>query len=213
MARLTKFWGVFDPKRDPTKREEPIVSDVDDCYFEIPSVRYLINLIVGYSLNERERGELLIRHFALYDNEEEARADADTRLNKARADADTRVNKAVSESLKRDIRKIVNEYMSVGGKLRPVRGGGGPKHRIGKIEDENKELSSFEAEHLFPGSTSAWCEIVPELYPDFPFDDPVAIKRGTAWFRIGGKLRVAFKDVPQLELAEWDPLKEDWVEL
>lgn len=115
--------------------------------------------------------------------------------------------------LKTLINELLNELGPIRGGLRRYRGSENKlQYKIGKVEDENRELSSFEAEQLFPGSTTAWVEIVPSLYPDFPFDDPFSIKKNSAWFKIGNKLRVAFKDMPQLELAEWDPLKEDWVE-
>jgi hypothetical protein len=106
------------------------------------------------------------------------------------------------------IREVLQELT---GGLRKT--SGKPQHRIGKIEDENRELSFSEAEAAFPGSTDAWAEIVPDLYPEFPFDDPNVIKRRTLWFRIGSKLRVAFSDMPQVELMEWDPSREDWMEL
>ncbi len=96
------------------------------------------------------------------------------------------------------------------GKLRPVRGGGGRQHKIGKVEDENRELSPVEAERMFPGSTEAWAEVVPDMYPDFPFDDPMVIKNRSLWFKIGSELRVAFADMPQVELASWDPSRQDW---
>lgn len=107
---------------------------------------------------------------------------------------------------------LVSEFGSPSGSLRRV---SGPSRqvKIGKIEEENKEISSFEAEELFPGSTEAWVEIVPELFPDFPWDDPVAIKKNTLWFKLGNELRVAFDDMPQVELAAWDSNREDWIEL
>ena len=107
------------------------------------------------------------------------------------------------------IRKIINE---ISGGLRLVRDKK-PQYKIGKVADDNSELTAFEAEQMFPGSTTAWTEIVPELYPDFPFNHPIAIKRGSSRFKIGDKLRVAFKDAPRLELAEWDNDRQDWIEL
>lgn len=109
------------------------------------------------------------------------------------------------------IREAINE--NIRGGLRRVRDGKKQQFNTGYVEDENKELSFFEAELAFPGSTGAWAEIVPELFPDFPFTDPSVIKRKSLFFRIGNKLRVSFESVPQLELAEWDSKKEDWVEL
>jgi hypothetical protein len=87
-------------------------------------------------------------------------------------------------------------------------------YRVGHVEgDENKEITAFEANTSFPGKPAdAWCEIVPYLFPDFPFDDPVAIKRNSLFFKIGDTLTVAFKDAPTVELASWNPQKEDWIE-
>jgi hypothetical protein len=100
------------------------------------------------------------------------------------------------------------------GKLRPVRGGGGRQVKLGKVEDENQELSPVQAENMFPGSTEAWAEVVPDMFPEFPFaDDPQVIKARTLWFKIGSQLRVAFADMPQVELATWDPTREDWFPL
>jgi len=114
------------------------------------------------------------------------------------------------------IKEALNEMNGPRGGLRRVRGPGGLKHKLGKIEDENRELSSIEAEMEFPESTEAWTEIVPEFFPDFPFDDARAIKKHSAWYRINGKLRVAFKDIPdmpQVELMQWDSRLDDWVDL
>lgn len=108
------------------------------------------------------------------------------------------------------IREVIQEVGLSGG-LRKAKGK--PQYKIGKVDDENQELSWIEAEQRFPGSTDAWAEIVPSVYPDFPFTDPSVIKKRTLWFRIGDRLRVAFSDMPQLELMEWDPSKEDWMEL
>lgn len=117
----------------------------------------------------------------------------------------------------KEIRHIIeNALVELGpirGGLRRVRSGGKQQYRVGKIEDENQELSTGQAEMMFPGSTDAWAEVVPHLFPDFPFDDPVAIKKSTAWFKIKGELRTAFQAAPQIELAAWNPQKEDWVEL
>lgn len=104
---------------------------------------------------------------------------------------------------------ILNE---ISGPLRQVRGSKTQQYKIGKVQDENQELSTSEAESLFPGSTDAWAEIVPALFPDYPFDDPIAIKKHSVWFRIGQMLTVAFEEQPQIELASWDPIREDWIE-
>lgn len=125
----------------------------------------------------------------------------------------TNVKSTIGE-VRRVIAAALLEIGSPSGKLRPVRGGsGGRQHKIGKIEDENKELSVVQAERMFPGSTDAWSEIVPAMYPEFPFDDPMVIKSRSAWFLIGSVLRVAFADMPQIELMEWNPERQDWFEV
>ena len=111
------------------------------------------------------------------------------------------------------IKEVISEISSPKGALRRVRGSGGQQYKIGKIEEENRELSSFEAEQAFPGSTSAWVEIVPQIFPEFPFDDPFAIKKHTLWFKIGSELRTSFDMHPGVELASWDPAIDDWKEL
>lgn len=115
--------------------------------------------------------------------------------------------------LRRVIKGVLLEIGSPKGGLRRVRTGGGRQYKIGKIEEENRELSVVEAERDFPGSTDAWAEIVPELYPEFPFDDPQVIKQRSAWFKIGNELRVAFADMPQIELMKWNPERQDWFEI
>ena len=107
------------------------------------------------------------------------------------------------------VKNILSEVGGLTGKLRSG-GSGGRQHKIGKIDDENKELSSFEAESLFPGSTEAWGEIVPGTYPDYPFEDPRVIIRRSLWFKIGDKLHVAFQEAPTTELMEWDAQRQDW---
>lgn len=111
--------------------------------------------------------------------------------------------------LKTIIREALDE---ISGPLRQVRDGGRQQYKIGKVEDENRELSFAEAEQLYPGSTGTWAEIVPDLFPDFPFTDPRAIKMKSLFFKIGDKLTVAFEDQPQIELATWDPERDDWIE-
>lgn len=91
---------------------------------------------------------------------------------------------------------------------------GGRQFKIGRVEDENHELSTAQVEHMFPGAVDAWVEVVPDMYPDFPFaDDPQVIKARSLWFKIGKQLRVAFAEAPQIELATWDPVREDWFPL
>lgn len=126
--------------------------------------------------------------------------------------------KITLNELRQIIKKILIEARGAPvGALRPVkkgeRSGSGQKFRIGKTEDENRELSTFEAESMFPGSTDAWAEIVPNEFPEFPFTDPVAINRQSAWFKIGNELRVAFKAAPGAELAKWLPTLQDWVDM
>lgn len=119
----------------------------------------------------------------------------------------------VSE-LRQLIRETLEEIGGPKGKLRPVRGDGGRKVKLGKIEDENKELSAFEAEQLFPGATAAWAEVAPEMFPDeYIFPDPIAVKRNTFWSKVGDQLRVASKNNPQHELMVWDPSRQDWFDL
>lgn len=108
---------------------------------------------------------------------------------------------------------LVSEFNAPSGSLRRTKSTGGRQFKLGKIEDENRELSFSEAEDLFPGSTDAWTEVVPDLFPDFPWDDPLVIKRKTLWFKVGNELRVAFDDMPQVELATWHPDRDDWIEL
>lgn len=107
---------------------------------------------------------------------------------------------------------LVQEFGTPTGGLRKTKGGG-RQFKIGKVEDENRELSTGEAEVLFPGSTDAWAEVVPDMFPEFPFSDPRSIKNATAWFKIGPTLRTAFKEAPQIELATWDPARDDWFPL
>lgn len=119
----------------------------------------------------------------------------------------------------RRLRHIIRESlteMMVTGALRKTKdnSGSGRKVRIGKADpDENQQLSVGEAEMQFPGSIDAWAEVVPDMFPDFPWSDPVSINRGSSYFRIGDRLRVSFKDVPGVELAEWDPVRQDWFPL
>jgi hypothetical protein len=107
------------------------------------------------------------------------------------------------------LKKLIKETLSGG--LRKVKPGR-QQYKIGKVEDENRELSSSEAEMLFPGSTNAWAEVVPSLFPDFLFDDPFVIKKKSVWFKEGNELKVAFEEAPQITLASWDPFRDDWIE-
>lgn len=117
--------------------------------------------------------------------------------------------------LRRMIKKTLNEFHSPSGSLRrpASKSSGKTQYHIGKIEDQNKELSSFEAEEIFPGSVEAWVEIVPELWPNAPVMlDPISIKRGTLFFKEGNTLTAAFQSMPQIQLAKWDANKQDWIE-
>lgn len=91
----------------------------------------------------------------------------------------------------------------------------GRHFKIGKAAPEEVgEIDPIDVELKYPGAMEAWIEIVPELFPEFPFaDDPVAIRRGTMWINNKGKLHAAFKENPNLELAEWSPEREDWFDL
>jgi len=107
------------------------------------------------------------------------------------------------------VRKVLLEMSGPRGKLRPSKGG--RQYKIGKVEDENRELSSVEAEHMFPDSTEAWAEIAPGLYPEFPYDpDSRTVKRKTTWFMIGNELQAMIQDVPDAEPMKWDPQRMDW---
>lgn len=117
------------------------------------------------------------------------------------------------ELLREHIKQILREMGGPKGGLRVARGQRTQQYKIGKTEDDNQELSTFEAEGLFPGSTEAWVEIVPHLFPEFPFEDAFSIKKNTSWFKIGDELRAAFSSMPQIELATWDPHREDWIEI
>lgn len=108
-----------------------------------------------------------------------------------------------------ELKKLIKETLS--GPLRKVKGSS-QQFKIGKVEDENRELSFSEAEMLYPSSTNAWAEIVPSLFPDFPFEDPMVIKRKSLFFKEGPVLTVAFEEAPQITLATWDPEREDWIE-
>lgn len=108
---------------------------------------------------------------------------------------------------------LLSEFGSPSGAIRKTKPGG-RQFKIGKVEEENRELSANQAEQMFPGSTEAWAEVVPDMFPDFPFaDDPQVIKSRSLWFKIGSQLRVSFADMPQIELATWDPQREDWFPL
>jgi hypothetical protein len=118
--------------------------------------------------------------------------------------------KATWGDVRRTICEALDEIGSLKGSLRKAKPGG-RQFKIGKVEEENQELSTTQAESMFPGSTEVWAEVVPDMFPDFPFAaDPQVIKSRSLWFKIGGQLRVAFADMPQIELASWDPQREDW---
>jgi hypothetical protein len=115
--------------------------------------------------------------------------------------------------VRRLIAKVMTEIGSPTGSLRRVRGGSGRQVKLGKIEDENRELSPAQVESMFPGAADAWAEVVPDMFPDFPFDDPQVIKARSLWFKIGSQLRVTFAEAPQIELAFWDDNRQDWFPL
>lgn len=110
----------------------------------------------------------------------------------------------------------LNEFGTPTGKLRrPGRNSGNKtQHKIGFIQDENRQLSAWDANRIFPGSVDAWLEVANEISPEFS-TDPVVIRRRSAFFQIGDKLRVALERNPQVELAEWRAGAEgnDWFEL
>lgn len=115
------------------------------------------------------------------------------------------------KQLRAIVESVVQEISGPTGKLRKP-GANGRKYKIGKIEDENRELSFSEAELLYPESTEAWAEIVPAYFPDFPFaNDPLAVKRNSLFFKEGDKLTVAAAELPQITLATWDAAMKDWI--
>jgi hypothetical protein len=121
--------------------------------------------------------------------------------------------KLTLNELKQEIHKIIQEFGGISGGLRSSQRGGKPKHHIGKVEDTNREVSFVEANDLFPGSVEVWVEVVPALWPEAPIHmDPISIKRGTLFFKEGDKLTAAFQDMPQITLATWDSMKQDWIE-
>lgn len=116
--------------------------------------------------------------------------------------------------LRQIIQNVLVEFGPISGGLRKVANNGRQQYKIGKVEDPNRELSAFEANDLFPGSVDAWCEIVPEIWPDAPLVDfdPRTIKAGSVFYKEGDKLTAAFQSMPTIKLAEYDPMKEDWIE-
>lgn len=116
------------------------------------------------------------------------------------------------QELKQIIHSVLKEFGPISGGLRKA--SGKPRYHIGKIEDQNKELSAFEANELFPGAVDAWVEIVPEIWPEAPFVDfdPRTIKTGSIFYKEGNKLTASFATMPNIKLAEYDPQKEDWIE-
>lgn len=112
-----------------------------------------------------------------------------------------------------EVRRIIADMLVLeyGPKGKIRKASGKPQYKIGKVEDENQELSLAQVDSQFPGASDAWAEVVPDMFPEHPFaDDPQAILMKTLWFRIGPELRVAFEEMPQLEVASWDPDREDW---
>jgi len=109
--------------------------------------------------------------------------------------------------------EALNEFGTPSGGLRKTKPGG-RQFKLGKVEEENQELSTAQVEHMFPGAADAWAEVVPDMFPDYPFaDDPQVIKARSLWFKIGQQLRVSMAEMPQVELATWDPHRDDWFPL
>ena len=118
----------------------------------------------------------------------------------------------------KELRSLIRETLSeVGGPTGSIRNPGskssGRQVKLGKIEDDNKELSAIEVDEQFPGALDAWVEIVPDMYPEFPFSDAYSIRKNCVYFKIKNELRVAFKDMPSVELMKWVPEADDWFEL
>lgn len=104
------------------------------------------------------------------------------------------------------------------GKLRSPGGKGRrQQYKIGYTPDENRELGLTQVYNLFPGAAEAWGEVAGDMFPEHPFaDDPESMMKSALWFEIGGKLRVALREMPQVEVAEWDPAAGedgDWMPL
>ena len=109
-----------------------------------------------------------------------------------------------------DVRRLIEEALvmeaGLSGKVRKPGKSGGQQYKIGYTPDENRELGLTQVFSEFPGAAEAWGEVAGDMFPDHPFaDDPDSMMRGALWFAVGGKLRVSFKEMPQLELAEWHP--------
>lgn len=134
--------------------------------------------------------------------------------------------KTITESqLRRLIREaLMSEWGAPSGKLRRPgsRQAGSRQYNPGYVEQpKSGELSVSEVEQYYPGAVDAWVEIVPEFYPDFVpnadvFDDPrdlrAAVLKRSSFFAQNDKLSVAHEDMPEFEMAEWDPVREDWME-
>lgn len=119
------------------------------------------------------------------------------------------------KELRQAIRECINEYGAPTGKLRKPgsRASGKTQYKIGWVQDENEELSSYTANQRYPGSVDIWCEVVSEIAPEFPFKDDFSIRKHSLFFRIGNQLRVALDTDPQHELATWNQDAQDWFEL
>lgn len=134
-----------------------------------------------------------------------------------------------------ELRSIIKDVLIEGrwdgptGKLRTSKNPrSAPSRQVkaGKIEDQNRELSTTEVESMFPGAVDAWAETAPELYDMFQSekdlwgDQPEVMRKKVAektfWAKIGDSLRVGFKEEPSITLAKWEPEagagEGDWIE-
>lgn len=121
-----------------------------------------------------------------------------------------------------DVRRLIEEALvmeaGLSGKMRKPGRSGGQQYKIGFTPDENRELGLTQVYSMFPGAAELWGELACEMFPEHPFaDDPQSMIMSSLWFEIGGKLRVSLKEMPGVEVAEWDPAaadgEGDWREL
>ena len=128
--------------------------------------------------------------------------------------------KLTLEQLRKEIRNALNEYGAPRGKLRKpsTKSANRMHYKPGFTQDENRELSAFDANHIFPGAVDAWCEVANEFSDEFSAD-PVVCRKRSAFFQIGDKLRVALERDARNEIAEWHPemgggeSSGDWIDI
>ena len=129
--------------------------------------------------------------------------------------------KITEERLRNLIKEIAINEMGPKGAIRWDRSGRKKQYKIGKVEDENRELSATEVESMFPGAVDAWVEVGPEIYPDLvpdigefdPRDQRHMFVKESVFFLENGVLVVSGKAMPTFTLMRWDPQAEDWFEI